>query len=155
MVHPSVAVLTRQFAMRRRAKVVKSAQQCESAACMHRRLFPKAAETGPTPAKRFNDRLQMDVFFVQLTTRRVAVPAMFGAARVLKQTRRTEVLRVFGPHGPPTRLQSDDARCFCSHELTVFSEHFWLYSTWHLERLLTRHIAIDPHLDNLQHEAKL
>ena len=75
----------------------------------------------------------MDVFFVQLTIGRGAVLQMVVAttrfgSRVLKEERGADVIRALErawirPCGPPRRLQFDEARCFCSHEVRVFLEH--------------------------------
>ena len=99
---------------------------------MHRRPPQLASKTGQPPAKHF-DRLLKDVFSMQLTIGRGAVLQMvvvttrFGS-RVLKEERTADVIRELErawirPCGPPKRLQFDEARCFCFHEVTVFLEH--------------------------------
>ena len=105
----------------------------ECTACAHRRPPPTASKSGPPPAKHFNDRLQMDVFYIKADAGKTPVLHMvdtatrFGAARVLEHEQGADVVQAldrgwFRPYGPPRQLQCDEARCFCGQEVTTFLE---------------------------------
>ena len=129
---PSAAVLTPHTSKCGGARGGGEVRETVRVCSVHApKTAPRAAKTGPSLAQHFNDRVQMDVFCVQLTTRRAAAlhrvdtASSFGAARVLKEERGADVV-------PSTRarldqalrmteaLQFAEARCFCSREVAVF-----------------------------------
>ena len=71
-----------------REDIIKCAERFECPVCLSRRPPPQAPKSGPPPAQHFNDRLQMDVFYVEIEIGKTAilhivdVATRFGAARV-------------------------------------------------------------------------
>ncbi len=136
MGHPSAAVLAKTLEnASARQPVIECAKRFECAACRSRRPPPAAAKSGPPAAKHFNDRVQMDVFYIKTETGKVAVLHMvdvatrFGTARVLEQETGTTVVRAverawIRPYGPMLMLQCDEARPFCGDELKLFMERY-------------------------------
>ena len=103
-------------------------------ACYSRRPPPAAPKSTGRVATHFNDRLQIDVLYIGLDNGRKAavvhivdVATRFGAARLLSNEQGPDITRAlerawFRPYGPPKQIQNDEARPFCSQEVTVFLE---------------------------------
>lgn len=137
MGHPSAAVLAKTLSnAKAREEVINCASRYECAACKSRTPPPTAAKSGPPPARHFNDRIQMDVLYIGLTSGRkvavlhfVDVATRFGAARVLQQEQGPDIVQAlerawFRPYGAPKRLQMDEARPFCSQEVITAMERY-------------------------------
>ena len=64
--HPSAKVLTQTLENAQAKKeIVHCASKYECAVCASRKPPPTAIKSGPPPATTFNERVQMDVFYVQ------------------------------------------------------------------------------------------
>lgn len=138
MGHPSSETMAKTLAnSKARDEIVQCAKRFECSVCASRKPPPAAAKAGPPPAKSFNERVQMDVFYVQGETNASKVAVLhlvdtatrFGTAKVLRHENSehvtTAVLRSWiKPYGPPQTLQFDEARCFCGQESMTFFEKF-------------------------------
>ena len=135
MGHPSQAVLVRTLQnANAREEIIKCAGRYERATCFAKRPPPAAPKSASNPAYHFNDRLQMDVFYMETKegNTRGKVPILhvvdtatrFGTARILAHEQTEDVMKALvrcwlKPYGNPKMIQCDEARCFCADAMVT------------------------------------
>jgi len=136
MGHPSASTMVKTFENSNASEVVIwCARWYECATCADRAPPPTAAKSTTIKATNFNQRVQMDVFYIQHSDERykiailhiVDVATRFAQARVVLAETGEDFVKALmrswiTPYGPPQTLQYDEARPFCGAELTELLE---------------------------------